>query len=92
MIKPRNEITTKVQFIENRIRCSKCGCNDAIYIISDDIRFRASVLRPSHKCPIFKIGLKMRKIVINKNQELETRDSLIRVCVQCGASRKTGLS
>jgi hypothetical protein len=49
-------------------------------------------LRPSHKCPIFKIGLKMRKIVVNKNQELETRDSLIRVCVQCGASRKTGLS
>lgn len=92
MIKPRSEISNKVLFIANRVRCSKCGCNDAVYIVSDDIRFKASLQRPSNKCPIFKIGLKTKKIIINKDQELVPSEALVRVCIRCGTSRKTGLS
>ena len=86
----RSDIAPKIQFLANRIRCSNCNADstEAIFVVDDEIRFRSSIIRPSFRQPAFIRGKHLR---INRTQRLENTEVLVRLCLRCGAARKTGI-
>ena len=78
----------RLQLIANRVRCAKCNADadDCIFIVTDEVRFRSSVLRPKDREAAFKRGGRLR---LNKTQGLEPSNVLNRICLQCGSIRKT---
>lgn len=84
----------KIQFISNRVRCSNCNSNsdDAIFVAGEDLRFRSSFIRPNRPKPIFiRIAGHIKKMGINRTQNLESVDVLTRVCLWCGNSRNVSV-
>jgi len=86
----KSEIAHKIQFIANRIRCANCNADgsESVFMVTDELKFRSSVLRPSMRYPAFIRGKHLR---INRIQRLENNEVLTRVCLRCGTARKTGI-
>ena len=86
----RSEVAEKIQFLANRVRCSNCNADsgEAIFMVSDELKFRRSFLRAAFRAPMFIQGKHMR---INRIQMLENNEVLIRLCLHCGTTRKTGI-
>lgn len=84
---PGNEVTKKIQLIANRIRCPIChsGANYSAYMLTDEVRFRSSFIRPKISQPMFKRAGKLR---LNKTQTLDGCEVLTRICLRCGAARQ----
>lgn len=82
-----NEITKKIQLIANRVRCPVCNsdADDSAYILTDEVRFRSSFIRPKKNPPMFKRAGKLR---INKTQRLDGCEVLTRICLLCGTARQ----
>jgi hypothetical protein len=87
----RSEIAPKIQLLANRLRCPNCNADstEAIFVVADEIKFRRSFERPGFRQPpAFVSGKHLR---INRTQELENTEILVRVCLRCGTSRKTSI-
>jgi len=87
----KSEIAQKIQLLANRIRCSTCNATseEALFIIEEDIKFRSSSIRPKLNKPMFKSPQK--KLRMNRTQILFPAKNLVRICVRCGGTRKTGI-
>jgi len=89
----KSEISTKIQLLANRVRCSHCNADssEALFILDDGLRFRNSFEIPPHRSsnpPIFRNKKRMR---LNRVQRIENTEILVRICLRCGTSRKTGI-
>lgn len=92
-MRARNDLAHKVQVLSNRIRCSNCNADgtEALFIVSDELRFRSSAIRAKQNLPMFRVGWRNPKLRINKTQKLESNEVLTRVCLVCGQSRRTSI-
>jgi hypothetical protein len=88
----KSNIAPKIQLIANRVRCHNCHADgsEAVFLMSDEVIFRSSALRPSTSCPVFIRG-NPKKMRINRCQMIVTRNVLLRVCLVCGSTRRTGI-
>jgi len=86
----KSDISAKIQFLSNRVRCSSCNADstEALFVITEELKFRRSVFKPTSHPPMFIRGKHMR---LNRTQELENTEFLTRVCLRCGTARKTGI-
>ena len=90
---PKSEITTKIQLLSNRIRCSRCnaGAADAIFMVTTELKFRSSIAKPSSDPMCIRGTGLARHMRINRVQDLEDTEILTRVCLRCGTSRRTSI-
>jgi hypothetical protein len=92
-MRARNSLSHKVQLLSNRVRCSNCNADstEALFMVTDELRFRSSVIRAKQNAPMFMAGWHNPKLRLNKTQRLESNEVLTRVCLRCGQSRRTSI-
>jgi hypothetical protein len=89
----RSEISTKIQLLANRVRCSHCNADssEALFILDDAVRFRRSISVPPHNSrnpPVFRTR---KHLKVNRVLQTENAEVLVRICLRCGTSRTTSI-
>ena len=105
MMQKNNWISHRIRLMANRVRCSECNADssEAFFVIGESVKFKIPIgmlidgrSLPRHISkedyfPIFREQNKHGKMAINKLYSLVSAESLTRICVRCGKSRRTGI-
>ena len=88
----KTELAHKIQIASNRLRCPDCNSSgdSFFFLLADDVRFRFIIGKVKLESPVYMRNTQSRTVMgVNKGQVLSKGQSLIRVCVSCGHTRKT---